>query len=120
LRELAPQVRRSRWRLCGTNGTAMNYTRRDFLLSVPLAGGAMALGAVVLRPQAAMHSLAGAVDAGASVPGAPVSVLSFHLDQPWVDASGMAEAYHPPAGARGAEPLALLDEQTLSRYYGLI
>jgi hypothetical protein len=86
----------------------MSYTRRDFLRSVPLAGGAVALlPALGVVEFAATRSVA-----------APV--LSFHLDQPWVDASGMAEAYHPPAGARGAEPLALLDEQTLSRYYGLI
>ena len=82
----------------------MSYTRRDFLRSVPLVGGA-----IVLFPALA-----------ASTGAALVPVLSFHLDQPWLDTTGMAEAYHPPAGARGAEPLALLDEETLSRFYGLI
>jgi hypothetical protein len=81
----------------------VSCTRRDFLRSVPLVGGA-----IVLLPALNGFEVA------------RVPVLSFHLDQPWLDATGMAEAYHPPAGARGAEPLALLDEQTLSRFYGLI
>ncbi len=36
------------------------------------------------------------------------AVLSFHLDEPWVDGTGLAQPYRPPSGcrsgARGARP----------------
>jgi hypothetical protein len=42
-------------------------------------------------------------------------VLSFHLDRPYVDLSGNAIAYRPPAGARGGEAIARLAEADLFR-----
>jgi hypothetical protein len=81
----------------------MNVTRRDFLVAVPLAGGAL-----VLLP--ALPSLLTKGE----------TVLSFHLDQPYVDQTGLADPYVPPAGMRSAAPLAALSDMELSRYYGLI
>jgi hypothetical protein len=103
----------------------MSVTRRDFLLAVPLAGGAVVLLPFGARTSAAQPALAGAAltdaVAGSSVEGpALAAVLSFHLDQPWLDATGRADPYHPPLGARGAAPLAQFDDATLARFYGLI
>jgi hypothetical protein len=48
-------------------------------------------------------------------------VVSFHLDQPYLDLTGLEQPYVPPAGLRSGAPLAALSEQELlSRYYGFI
>jgi hypothetical protein len=78
----------------------MSLSRRDFLFSVPLAGGAIAF-----MPRLAIT---------------PMPVMSFHLDQPYMDRSGEEKPYVPPAGMRGGAPLASLGDDALSRFYGLI
>jgi hypothetical protein len=78
----------------------MNCSRRDFLVTVPLAGGALALLPAFTIAQG--------------------PVLSFHLDQPYVDPTGLAEPFIPPSGMRSGAPLAALSEEALSRYYGFI
>ena len=40
-------------------------------------------------------------------------VVSFHMDQPYVDLSGSAKPYLPPLGSRSASPLGALDAQEL-------
>jgi hypothetical protein len=46
-----------------------------------------------------------------------VPVVSFYMDRPYLDPTGMAEPYVPPAGARSAQPLAeLSDEEFLRRH----
>jgi len=46
-------------------------------------------------------------------------VVSFHLDQPFVDFSGQCQPYRPPAGCRSGEPLAnLSDTEFYSCKYG--
>ena len=40
-------------------------------------------------------------------------VVSFFLDQPYLDPSGVGEPYLPPQGLRGGEPLARLSEREL-------
>jgi len=47
--------------------------------------------------------------------GAPV--WAFHQDYLYLDRSAGAEAYRPPLGARGAEPLASLDADELARMH---
>jgi len=42
-------------------------------------------------------------------------VVSFHLDQPYLDWSGTAVPYYPPPGARSAEVAAHLTEEMLRR-----
>ena len=78
----------------------MICTRRDFLVTAPLAGGAL-----VLLPALTL---------------APGPVLSFHLDQPYVDPTGLAQPFVPPTGMRSGAPLAALSDEALSRYYGFI
>jgi hypothetical protein len=41
----------------------------------------------------------------------PVEVVSFHMDQPYLDTTGKAAPYHPPSGARSASPMAHLSEE---------
>ena len=43
----------------------------------------------------------------------PTPVVSFFLDQPYLDPSGVGEPYLPPQGLRGGEPLARLSEWEL-------
>ncbi len=43
------------------------------------------------------------------------AVVSFHLDQPYLDWSGTAVPYYPPPGARSAEVAAHLTEEMLRR-----
>jgi len=43
------------------------------------------------------------------------AVVSFHLDQPYLDWSGTAVPYYPPPGARSADVAAHLTEEMLRR-----
>ena len=43
----------------------------------------------------------------------PTPVVSFFLDQPYLDPSGAGEPYLPPRGLRGGAPLARLSEREL-------
>jgi hypothetical protein len=73
-------------------------------------------------------ALSGVPRAAAAAPAAPrtaaamrAPVVSFYMDRPYLDPTGMAEPYVPPAGARSGQPLAALsDEQFLGRcsYWG--
>ncbi|MEJ0034654.1 MAG: hypothetical protein WDO68_00990 [Gammaproteobacteria bacterium] len=47
-------------------------------------------------------------------------VVSFHLDQPYLDLTGLEKPYIPPAGMRAGAPLAELSDEVLSRFYGFI
>jgi hypothetical protein len=89
-------------------------TRRQFVARAVAAGSivgsvpALALTrAAVPRQAAASASVSSAVS---SRIGEVVPVVSFHLDRPYVDLSGEAIPYRPPAGARGGEAIAELGE----------
>lgn len=88
----------------------MNVSRREFLVTAPAVGAALAL----------MPSLA--IPRGPQSPGGCYPpVVSFHLDQPYLDFTGLEKPYVPPAGLRSGAPLAGLSEQEmLSRFYGFI
>jgi hypothetical protein len=48
------------------------------------------------------------------------AVISFHMDQPYVDTTGRAMPYHFPAGTRSGSPAASWSEEVLrSRVYQL-
>ena len=100
----------------------MSFTRREFLMTVP-AGVALALRS----PQSP-----GGLESEAAQPPRLLSrpaiegffappIVSFHLDQPYLDLTGKQKPYIPPAGMRAGAPLAALtEEQLLSRFYGSI
>jgi hypothetical protein len=43
------------------------------------------------------------------------SVVSYHVDRPYLDNTGSAPPYLPPAGARSAQPFADLSLEELMR-----
>ena len=91
----------------------MSVSRREFLVRVPATGAALALMpslAILGSPQS---------PGGWQAPHAPV--VSFHLDQPYLDLTGLEKPYVPPAGMRSGAPLAALsEEEVFSRFYGFI
>ncbi len=86
----------------------MNASRRRFLRDASFAGGVFAMAPTLALPSpSAVLALGG-------------PVLSFHLDQPYLDLTGEARIYRPPAGARGGAPIEASSDAELSRYYGFI
>jgi hypothetical protein len=82
-------------------------TRREFLArSTALVASGAALYAA---PGPALCS---------SNPCAPV--VSFHVDRPYLDITGMAKPYLPPDGTRSGEPLAASSHEELLRRYGYL
>ena len=80
-------------------------------MAVPAAGAVLALAPFSRSPQSPGGS--------EFVPSTPV--VSFHLDQPYLDLTGLEKPYVPPVGMRSGASLAgLSEEQVLSRYYGFI
>lgn len=107
----------------------MSVTRRKFLVAVPAAGAALVFCARS-GAESAGGANAGAGNANATsarnaqgaggVPNKP-PVVSFHLDQPYLDVTGLGEPYVPPAGLRSGAPLAAFsEEEMLGRFYGFI
>ena len=105
----------------------MRFSRRAFLVGVPAAGTALALGLLGERrgPQSpggseaeADSPLANALGESQTHSRAPV--VSFHLDRPYLDLTGLEQPYVPPSGMRSGAPLAALSDEELSRFYGFI
>jgi hypothetical protein len=79
-----------------------------------LAGAFLAaVAARVGVPQALCSETTGALTRDRHVSPQPRPVVSFFLDQPYLDPSGVGEPYLPPQGLRGGEPLARLSEREL-------
>ena len=77
-------------------------TRRDFIAQTAGAGAALGLAAAFpFVPLAAAPS--------------PRPVVSFHMDRPYLDATGTALPYLPPDGLRSGEPAARLSEEQFRR-----
>lgn len=79
-------------------------TRRDFVAE--LAGAAIV--AVVPMPAKFFASAPMAARA---------AVVSIHLDQPYIDATGRALPYLPPDGVRSGAPVAHLSEAEFRRRF---
>jgi len=45
------------------------------------------------------------------------AIVSFHMDQPYLDRTGTAVPYYPPAGARSAQSAGLLPEELFRRNF---
>jgi len=87
-------------------------SRRAFVAAAAAAGAAASMSPSTLLGEGARQG------ARAAVPATPV--VGFHMDRPYLDPSGMAEPYIPPAGTRSGQALAALSEsEFLSRHpYG--
>jgi len=77
-------------------------TRREFVAQ--LAAASVAATALPSR-------------VGAHLTGARSPVVSIHMDQPYLDVTGRAVPYLPPAGLRGAAPVAHLNEREIRSSY---
>jgi hypothetical protein len=77
-------------------------TRREFIGIVTAAGAAAA--AIAVAPEIC-----------AAGPVRRRDVVSFHMDRPYVDHTGTAMPYLPPAGARSAAAVAHLSEEAFRR-----
>jgi len=80
-------------------GVAATLTRRNFMGAIALGGAALAVPGGALLGQAER--------AGGN--GSPV--VSFHMDQPYLDMTGTAMPYYPPPGVRSGDPAARLSEE---------
>jgi hypothetical protein len=99
----------------------MSVSRREFLFAVPAASAALAFLPASAAVAAHVPALRAAVrNALGESAGRGQPVVSFHLDQPYFDITGLEKPYVPPAGMRSAEPLAALSDEALSRFYGFI
>ncbi len=85
-------------------------TRRGFLGKFAVAGAAVA-GARLI-PGGGMLSASAATVESSEV---CAEVVSFHMDQPYLDTTGKAAPYHPPDGARSAAPVAHLSDEAFRR-----
>jgi hypothetical protein len=80
-------------------GVAEILTRRSFLGAIALGGAALVVPAGALLAQAER----------AGGRGSPV--VSFHMDQPYLDMTGTAIPYYPPPGVRSGDSTARLSEE---------
>jgi hypothetical protein len=84
---------------------SLAVTRRDFI------GATVLVGSLTVLPQVAR---ADPVHLPTHSSSAAQPVISFHMDQPYVDYTGTAQRYVPPAGARSAHFVSELDEAAVS------
>lgn len=84
---------------------ALSISRRRFLhVTVAVSGALVALPRSGLAAPTALL---------AAEPKAAQPVISFHMDQPYVDYSGTAQPYVPPSGARSAHAIAELNDEAV-------
>ena len=81
-------------------------TRRDFMAELAAASAAMATMA-----------MAPARIFAPAPTGARAAVVSIHMDQLYIDASGRALPYLPPDGVRAGAPVAHLSEAEFRRRF---
>jgi len=91
----------------------MSSTRRGFCKQVVLAGTAAAIPGFAV-PARAVTALLERQSPGA-VAEHPLTgpVVSFHLDQPYLDSTGTGVPYRPPAGLRSARGIGAMSEEAI-------
>jgi hypothetical protein len=91
--------------------TAPLLSRRTFVAAAAAVVGATT-ATLISEPSGGAACLETAAPAAN-----PTPVVGFHMDRPYLDLTGTAEPYHPPAGLRSGQALAALSEtQWLSRH----
>jgi len=90
---------------CSTTATASPMTRRTLLATAAALGSGLA--AIPFRSLFSQ---------GASGSEGRPAVVSFHMDQPYLDWSGTAVPYYPAPGARSAQGVAHLSEEMFRRH----
>jgi hypothetical protein len=88
--------------------TEFDASRRKFLVNMTIAGGALhAWPALSWNMEASVHV----------APAVGVPVVSFHMDQPYLDLWGTAQPYLAPEGVRAAEPFCPCDDVLLRHHH---
>jgi hypothetical protein len=90
-----------------------SVTRRTLAKQLGGAFLAAAAAARVGMPRTLYGDATGALTRSPRISPQPKPVVSFFLDQPYLDPSGVGEPYLPPQGLRGGEPLARVSEREL-------
>ena len=80
-------------------GVGATLTRRTFMSVIALGGAALVAPACALVAQAERAG------------GRHIPVVSFHMDQPYLDLTGTAIPYDPPPGLRSGDAAARLSEE---------
>ncbi len=80
-------------------GVAATLTRRTFMGAIALGGAALVVPAGTLLAQTERAGGCGS------------PVVSFHMDQPYLDMTGTAIPYYPPPGLRSGDSAARLSEE---------
>jgi hypothetical protein len=89
-------------------------TRRDFVGQLAAAGAAV--GALAMAPGTGLLTGTSASSRQTCRQAVPFhEVVSFHMDQPYIDPTGAATPYRPPRGARSAAPVARFSEEAFRR-----
>lgn len=78
---------------------AATLTRRTFIGVIALGGTALAVPGGALLAQTERAGGCGS------------AVVSFHMDQPYLDMTGTAIPYYPPPGVRSGDSAARLSEE---------
>jgi hypothetical protein len=92
--------------------TAPLLSRRTFVAAAAAAVVGATTATLISEPSGGAACLETAAPAAN-----PTPVVGFHMDRPYLDLTGTAEPYHPPAGLRSGQALAALSEtQWLSRH----
>ena len=86
-------------------------TRRGFVRGMAVAGAA--IGFIPCARAMGLFEVPYAARNSPREVDSPSAVVSFHMDQPYLDASGSALPYNFPAGARSAAPAAAWSENVL-------
>lgn len=71
----------------------------------------VACAAVVAMPRIVFSSESWAAGGGRH------AVVSFHMEQPYLDRTGTALPYHPPCGARSGQDASYLSEEAFRRSF---
>jgi hypothetical protein len=94
------------------NTTPEHLTRRKF---VARCAAATACGVVLRAVPGFTLAAMTAQSAKATLASDRPPVVSFHLDRPYLDNTGLAPPYLPPPGSRSAQPFADLSLEELMR-----
>jgi hypothetical protein len=84
--------------------TVLSLTRRAFMRKLAVAGAALGTMSMISGGSLAFEK-------SAAPRGRRREVVSFHMDQPYLDTTGRATPYHPPRGMRSAAPVVHLSEK---------
>jgi hypothetical protein len=96
---------------------ALLLSRRTFVASAATLAGAATTALVLIPAPCRGADGSETRDTAAKPTTVLTAVVGFHADRTYLDATGTAEPYRPPAGLRSGQTLAELSEvELLSRY----